>query len=157
MRTKIFLPTVQDYKKYQAVFLSCKSEIAKILPKLRIVHVGSTSVRGVVTKGDLDINVLCSSSQFKNASKCLLKNYSVAQEGNWTSSFASFKTKYDGVDIGIQLSTKGGPQDVFIAFRRKLADPKTKHEYNKVKLKNCGKSMQEYRLAKAKAIEAFLR
>jgi GrpB-like predicted nucleotidyltransferase (UPF0157 family) len=44
-------------EKCSALFLKIKSEISTVLPSAKIEHIGSSSVPGVISKGDLDIYV----------------------------------------------------------------------------------------------------
>ena len=156
MRKKIFLPSAKDYKKFDRLYRQVKADLSILIPNLKIFHVGSTSVKGTWTKGDVDLNILCSGNEFKPFRAVLKRKYAVAQLGNWTDTFAGFETQLEGVDVGLQLAIRNGPEDFFLRFRRLLRNPRVRSEYNKAKLTHRNDSVAVYRRMKVKVIGKYL-
>lgn len=108
------------------VFERRRRELLALLPAARVEHIGSTSVPGSLTKGDLDLCVLVEPEAFEPASQTLADAYEIHQPENWTEGFASFTAApEDGIDTGIQLVVAGDPEERwFIGWRDRLrADP----------------------------------
>jgi GrpB-like predicted nucleotidyltransferase (UPF0157 family) len=61
-----------------------------LLPEAEIEHVGSTSIPGALTKGDVDLLVRVEDGAFATASATLGELYAVHQPENWTPTYASF-------------------------------------------------------------------
>lgn len=138
-----------------------EKEKLKILSKLshgEVHHIGSTSVSGLLTKGDLDINVRVEVDQYENAVAVLQEMYQVNQLENWAKDdYASFKGDVSGVDFGAQLTVKNAPHDFFILFRDTLRkNPELVVKYNDLKTHFEGKTMDEYRAEKEKFCRAVL-
>lgn len=146
-----FKPTEEFLEKANKVFDEQKNKLKKLLPKADIQHIGSTAIPGSVTKGDLDINIRVSEEDFNKAVEVLKKLYDINQPENWHDNFASFKDDTNlGIDFGAQLVVIGSKYDDFTKLRDLLIkNPKLVEEYNQMKQKYQGKSMDEYRKEKA--------
>ncbi len=121
-------------------------------PDAQIEHIGGTSVPGSLTKGDLDINIRVRPEDFGRTTETLKKLYEINQPDNWTSGFASFKD--DGRNLGVQLTVIGSPDDHFVPQRDYLNNhPEKVLEFNKLKEKFEGKSMEDYRKEKGEFFE----
>ena len=99
----------------------------------------------------MDINVRVAKEDFNKAVGVLKQLYETNQKENWNDDFASFKDDQNlGIDFGAQLTVNGSKWDDFIALRDILIkNPKLVQEYNKMKQKYDGKSMNEYRKEKS--------
>ena len=64
--------------------------INRLDPSLKVEHVGSTAIEGAITKGDFDVNIRVAQDDFKRVKDLLSNNLLIAQEHNWSESFASF-------------------------------------------------------------------
>ena len=73
-----------------AAFAEHRERIARRLPAAEIEHVGSTSIPGALTKGDLDLLVRVDVVGFDPAVTALRAMYAVHQPENWTPTYASF-------------------------------------------------------------------
>lgn len=127
-----------------------RQNLIELVPGTNIEHIGSTAIPGLLTKGDLDILVRVSVSQFHVAIEQLKQRYKVAQPHNWTDTFASFKDDSGEIPVGIQLVVNGGAEDVM--FRRHQAllkgDAALRQAYNALKQRFEGRSGDDYWQAK---------
>ena len=141
------------------VFTGQKARILAAIPLAQVEHVGGTAIPGCLTKGDLDINVRVRQEDFALAVEQLKRLYKIAQPDNWTEGFASFKGgKTLGMDVGVQLTSVGAPEDAFVRLRDILSSrPDLLARYNQMKTDHNGKSMDDYRAAKALFIQNLLR
>jgi GrpB-like predicted nucleotidyltransferase (UPF0157 family) len=136
-----------------------RDRIGAELPAAEIEHVGSTSIPGALTKGDLDLLVRVDAAGFPAAVSALLAMYAVHQRENWTPTYASF-TDPDADDppVGVQLVVAGSRDDaLFGPFRRAMiADPELLAAYNDLKRRYDGSDYDTYTRAKARFIERVL-
>lgn len=134
-------------KQINKLFLEQKKNILKLLPHAKVKHIGSTSLRNALTKGDLDVLVTISDKNFKSAIRHLKKAYRANQLNNWTENYASFKNVK--LKFGIQLVTPSNKS----GFSKHLAlfkQPEFLKKYNALKRRYHGKSTRKYRMAKEK-------
>ncbi len=154
METVHFVKTEDIADRVEAFFISEKQKLLGLLPKVDIQHVGGTSVPGLISKGDLDINVRVGQKDFQRAVEILKELYQLNQPDNWTTEFASFKD--DARDLGIQLTVIGSSDDYFVAQRSYLKNhPEKVIELNSLKEKFEGKDMDEYRKEKGRFFESL--
>jgi GrpB-like predicted nucleotidyltransferase (UPF0157 family) len=130
------------------------------LPGAEIEHVGSTSIPGALTKGDLDLLVRVDASEFDRAVLTLRGMYEVHQPENWTPTYASFvDPAASDPPVGVQLAVRGSDDDrLFGPFREALiADPELLAAYNRFKLEHDGEDYERYTDAKGVFVEQVLR
>lgn len=142
-----------------AAFSAHRDRIRRALPTAEIEHVGSTSIPGALTKGDLDLLVRVDDERFQPAAQALLALYEVHQPENWTSTYASFTdSQADDPPVGVQLVVGGSPDDaLFGPFRRAMiGDPELLAAYNELKRRYDGKDYDTYTDAKGEFIERVL-
>jgi GrpB-like predicted nucleotidyltransferase (UPF0157 family) len=129
--------------------------LQKLFPTADIQHIGGTSVPGLLTKGDLDINVRIDQDQFHTVAEKLKNMYEINQPENWSDVYASFKN--DSLNLGIQVTVVGSDKDFFVFHRDALQrDPKLVTLLNELKAAYEGKSMEEYRGAKGAFLETHI-
>lgn len=152
----------QEQEKFQQrtkeVFLKERKKILHVVPVADIQHIGSTSIPGSLTKGDLDIQVRVKEKDFEKARNALLKMYKLNRGNPPTKTYASFKSNTVRIPFGIQLTVIGSGEDNFSVLRDiLLRDKKYLKQYNTLKKRYQGKAMREYRKAKGKFIEKILK
>ena len=126
---------------------------------VEIEHVGSTSIPGALTKGDLDVLVRVDAAGFDAAVVALRGLYAVHQPENWTATYASFADRSaSDPPVGVQLAVRGSADDLLFApFRQALIDdPALLREYNALKLSLDGADYQGYTDAKGVFVERVL-
>jgi GrpB-like predicted nucleotidyltransferase (UPF0157 family) len=121
--------------------------------------VGSTSIPGALTKGDLDLLVRVDAAGFDPAVVGLRRLYAVHQPENWTPTYASFLDP-TAVDppVGVQLAVRGSADDLLFApFRQALIyDPALLRAYNDLKLSLDGADYERYTDVKGAFVEQVL-
>jgi GrpB-like predicted nucleotidyltransferase (UPF0157 family) len=143
-----------------AAFAEHRSRIAARLPVAEIEHVGSTSIPGALTKGDLDLLVRVDAGGFGAAARVLREMYAVHQAENWTPTYASFSDPASSdPPVGVQLVVGGSADDdLFGPFRRAMmGDPELLAAYNELKRRYDGSDLDAYTDAKAAFIERVMR
>ena len=143
-----------------AAFRAHRAEVGRLIPSSEIEHVGSTSIPGALTKGDLDLLVRVSAERFSTAIHALRRRYRVHQPENWTPTYASFvDAGVTSPPVGVQLVVAGSPDDrLFGPFREALIrDPALLAAYNELKLRLDGQDYEQYTDAKGEFVEAILR
>jgi GrpB-like predicted nucleotidyltransferase (UPF0157 family) len=144
----------------EAAFGAHRAELLRLIPSGEIEHVGSTSVPGALTKGDLDVLVRVTSERFSTAVDALRRRYRVHQPENWTPSYASFvDADATSPPVGVQLVVAGSRDDrLFGPFREALiGDPALLAAYNELKRRLDGCDYEQYTDVKGEFVEAVLR
>ena len=130
--------------------------IASIIPSQRIHEVGSTAVQGVVGKQDLDFLVLVPKTDFAESRTALDNIFKRSPEQLSNDVYQGYTISSD-LDVAIQLTVEGGPNDTFLAFIDLLrASEVLRNQYNQLKTAFDGQPMNEYRQAKQEFIENAL-
>jgi GrpB-like predicted nucleotidyltransferase (UPF0157 family) len=143
-----------------AAFEAHRTRLRARLPEAEMEHVGSTSIPGALTKGDLDLLVRVGAAEFDAAVRMVRGMYDVHQPENWTPSYASFvdpEATYP--PVGVQVVVRGSDDDrLFGPFREAMiADPALLAAYNRFKLEHDGEDYERYTDAKAVFVEQVLR
>ena len=132
---RFFVPSQTYLQKVFYLFEDHRKKILYLVPTAEVEHIGATSVPGLLTKGDLDLQVSVSLPEFDRSVVLLQTEYSDHQLENWTESFASFKVKRDSdIPVGIQLVIQGSQSDIFVKSRDLLLVlPEKVEELNRLK------------------------
>jgi GrpB-like predicted nucleotidyltransferase (UPF0157 family) len=142
-----------------AAFEVHRARIDARLPGAEIEHVGSTSIPGALTKGDLDLLVRVDATELDTAVQTVRDMYAVHQPENWTQTYASFvdPTASDP-PVGVQVAVRGSADDrLFGPFREAMiADPVLLAAYNRLKLDLDGEDYECYTDAKGAFVEEML-
>jgi len=121
---------------------------------------GATAVPGSITKGDLDLLVRVSASDFAVAVATLENRYAIHQRQNWTPAYASFMDGEAGdVPVGVQLVVADSDLDAaFVSIRSLLRGrPDLVEQSNELKRSFEGGDPEAYVAAKQAFIERLLR
>jgi GrpB-like predicted nucleotidyltransferase (UPF0157 family) len=151
------LPEEANREAVALAFAEHRQGIRTLISSAAVEHIGSTSVPGAMTKGDLDLLVSVPSGQFEWGTAALQKRYVIHQPENWTATYASFKEEpEDEIPVGAQLVVVGShDESLFIEWRQRLtAEPELLAEYNALKRGQIGADPDAYVSAKAGFIEA---
>ena len=131
--------------------------LRRILPATAIMEVGSTAVKGVVGKQDLDFLVQVPRGRFQRTRDILDRTLERDERQHSDHGFQGYRLP-SAVGVAIQLTVKGGRHDVFERFLKLLrADPELRRAYNDLKLNWNLRSMNDYRAAKGEFIEKALK
>lgn len=138
-------------------FADLEAELKALLPHAEIEHVGSTAVRGTLTKGDLDVVVRVRSELFPDTLRRLEQRFRFNTGSIRTDTFCAFEEPSSKPPLGVQLVTAGAPEDFFSTWRELLkADSQLRRDYDDLKRRYDGRPMEAYRAAKSEFIEARL-
>lgn len=137
----------------------CSAFIGKVrdvLPDADIREVGSTAVP-TIGKQDIDILVRVERSEFELARKKLDATFERDCQQISNEEYQAYSLSREP-DVSIQLIVRGCQYDVFLPFIEALQqNPLLLREYEKLKRDWDGKSMRDYRQAKAGFIDRVLR
>lgn len=155
---RLRLADVNDARRAaERAFVVLRAELAALLPGADIQHVGSTSIPGALTKGDLDIAVHVAADRLDDADAVLAARFSRNEGNEHTREFASFKDDAADPPLGVQLVVAGSGADTFVRFRDVLrADAALVAAYNALKQSFQGRAMDAYRIAKWAFIDHVL-
>jgi GrpB-like predicted nucleotidyltransferase (UPF0157 family) len=145
------------FDKADRLFDLVLSELKSALPNAEIHHVGSTAIRGTLTKGDLDILIRVDQADFNESSGVLSTMYQRNTGSDRTSDFSAFYDNTTEPHLGIQLVVTRSTYDSFLLWRDLIREnAEIREDYDDLKRRFEGKSEAEYREAKAQFIERRL-
>jgi GrpB-like predicted nucleotidyltransferase (UPF0157 family) len=152
-----FAPEQQFRGAVDILFGRVAVRIRALLPNSDIQHVGSTAVPGSLTKGDLDVQVRVAPAEFAAAKERLSQVYSVNTGGFVGDEAISFEDYSTQPPLGIHLTVAGGKWDLQWKFRDLLLEsPVLCDEYDRLKRRFHGGSMEKYREAKTAFVSRVL-
>ena len=132
------------------------SLLREILPEASIFEVGSTAVKGLIGKQDLDFLVRVPKSEFETTRRILDQSLERNLNQMSTEIYQGYLVDSQH-DVAVQLTIEAGPHDTFLEFMELLkADKKLREEYNELKREFDGQPMDVYRTAKRDFIERSL-
>lgn len=145
-KVHFFAPSQSYLERVTALFEEHRNKILNLIPTARVEHVGATSVPGLLTKGDLDLQVSVSPQYFERAVVLLQTEYSNHQLENWTNSYASFNfERACDIPVGVQLVIQDSDSDFFVKSRDLLlAKPEKVAELNRLKQAHADGDMNTY-------------
>jgi GrpB-like predicted nucleotidyltransferase (UPF0157 family) len=155
--TVTFLPEEHVRARVQSRFEQLRNELQAMVPGAQIEHVGSTAIPGSLTKGDLDIQVRVLAAQYAAAKERLCQLLDVNAGGFSAHDAISFEDYRHVPHVGIHLTVVGGSADIQWRFRDLLlAFESLRLEYDDLKRRFEGQSMERYRAAKADFVDRVL-
>ena len=140
------------------VFDEVRTALRPLLPTARIEHVGSSSVPGAISKGDLDICVSVPAIDFEETlGKLQSLGYTVKVDTLRTEQLCMLEATRKDISLAVQLIEKDSEFEFFHKFRDALlADPQLVDRYNRLKLQFSPHGPHTYREEKAKFIRSVL-
>jgi GrpB-like predicted nucleotidyltransferase (UPF0157 family) len=148
-----------DYQpKVNHIFRILETEMLEVFPKLRIEHIGSSSIPNAISKGDLDVFISVSLDSFLEVLEVIKSIGFEEKKGTLrTDELCMLVTDKFNHDVAIQLVVEGSEFENFIIFRDLLRmNPQLVDEYNGLKLASVGLSEDEYRMKKSKWIKGVI-
>ncbi|WP_413581786.1 GrpB family protein [Bdellovibrio sp. HCB288] len=154
-----FLEPSEFLPKVEAIFSDLKDKIKMALPNADVEHIGSSAIKGAISKGDLDVLVRVLPPNFEIAiSK--IKELGFAEKSGTlrTEQLCMLVTDVYNWDVAVQLIAKNSEFEDFVSFRDRLNDdPGLVLAYNQLKLSSRELSPENYRQKKSAFIEMVLR
>jgi GrpB-like predicted nucleotidyltransferase (UPF0157 family) len=134
----------------RAAFLDHERRIRTRLPDVQIRHTGGSSVPGVLTSGDVDLQVRVDRTSFATARDALSELYDALHPDAWGEDSAYFAARDADPPVEVALTVIGTLDDLHhgAAWDRLAADPKLIDEYNALKRAHEGGSEDAYSAAK---------
>ncbi|KKD00735.1 GrpB family protein [Photobacterium halotolerans] len=131
-------------------------QVGRLLPTARVEHVGSSSIPGTISKGDLDILVGVEAHELEASVRVLL-TLGFQEKKNTLRTRELCMLESTSEDVAFQVVAIGSEFECFLGFRDRLrAFPDLVIQYNELK-KSCeGLSHDEYREKKSTFIEHVL-
>jgi GrpB-like predicted nucleotidyltransferase (UPF0157 family) len=155
----MLLRKYEDYSEHvNALFATLSSELLSVLPDARVEHIGSSSVPGSISKGDLDVFVGVDQSQFNKALVLIKTLGFYEKEGTFRSDeLCMLVTDKFNYDVAVQLVSNGSEFEDFLRFRDLLiGNTEFIKEYNNVKWLAQSLDENEYRQKKSIFITKIL-
>lgn len=143
--------------KSDLLFHKWKIVIESEVPFSRVEHVGSTSVDGALTKGDVDLYVEVPAGSHKDAVATLESlGFRIKQDTHRDEALCMLESM-ETSDLALQVVARGSVYEFFLKFRNALnADSDLLRRYNLLKESCSDASAEEYRQRKAIFIEGVL-
>lgn len=135
-----------------------KPRLLALCPDARVEHIGSSAVRGALSKGDLDICLAVSPSQLE-ATVAILKDngYSEQTDTLRTTELCMLVNSNPNNEHALQVVAAGSSFECFIWFRDLLINhPELVQRYNEIKIKSSYLPEEKYRAAKSLFIEEVI-
>ncbi|MFT5580452.1 MAG: GrpB-like predicted nucleotidyltransferase (UPF0157 family) [Paraglaciecola psychrophila] len=148
----IFLPMIEP------IFEQLDDQLRELFPTSRIEHIGSSSIPGLISKGDLDIFLGVNAAEFDEAVDRVASIGFYEKRGTLrTDSLRMMITDRYSEDVAIQVVANHSEFEFFIDFRDKMrSNSQWVSQYNALKRRCRGMTHSQYRDLKSAFIEAVL-
>lgn len=135
--------------KAKAAYDEHARKIRERLPNVEVRHVGGSSVPGLLTNGDVDLQVRVTEAGYGAARQVLCEMYEPKCRERWRESAYFFAPSSDP-RVEIALTVIGNIDDLHHgeSWRRIAADPVLIERYNALKRSQEGRSLEDYQAAK---------
>lgn len=150
--SEVFVVGVVDHAVVAARVAAAKARVLARVPAARVEHVGSTALRGMLTKGDIDLQVVVDAADFAAADAALGDDFLRKSDAYLSPTGQSFDdvSGEAGVPLSIHLTVKGSDSDEQWVFRELLAaDAGLRSRYESIKQRHNGGPMERYRAEKS--------
>lgn len=152
-----------DPEEYQprarTVYLEIARKLGILIPNAVIEHVGSSAIKEVVSKGDLDVFVGVDRTEISRAIMAIEGlGFRIKRDTLRTHELHPFESKDYPFEVGIQLVALGSRFEFFTRFRDILNSSAVLRErYNNLKLNAERLDGESYRQVKSAFIETILK
>ena len=128
----------------QAAYNEHARRIHERLPNVEVRHVGGSSVPGLLTSGDVDLQVRVAEDEYRSARDALCELYEPMYRESWRESAYLYAPSDPRVEIA--LTVIGTIDDVHHgeSWRQIAADPDLIERYNALKRSQEGRSSEDY-------------
>ena len=127
-------------------------------PGVDVIHVGSTSFDGGLSRGDVDIQIRVEPAGYAEALAAIAPHYVVNPDGYTSEDAASFKDDDLDPPVGLILTAMDGSGDHLWRFRDALvARPDLAAEYSSIKARHHDGSLKAYRADKHLFVRKVIR
>lgn len=96
-----------------------KAEISKLLPSVRVEHIGASSIPNAISKGDLDIFIGVEHERLEQTVQ-LLRRLGFSEKSNTFRSSELCMLELIESDVALQVVANGSKFEFFLTFRDKL-------------------------------------
>ena len=127
------------------------------LPGAELALTGSTSLPGMLTRGDVDLQLRVRPEDFDRAVRMLGATHTPVHGEIWTSGFATFETSRHELPTGIAVTAIGDEHDTLFrrTWARLASDPELVDAYNAVKLAHENADDAAYLAAKRRFLDSI--
>ena len=145
-----FVPSELVADKAVAAFAEHEARIRARLPNAEIRHTGGTSIPGVLTTGDVDLQVRTDRRSFEAARDVLSELYEPLYRERWEADSAYFVAPDEEPRVEVALTVIGTLDDLHhgAAWDRIASDPALIERYNALKRAHEGGRTGDYDAAK---------
>lgn len=154
----IFLEPEEYQEKVNSLFKRVKADLEKKLDINRLEHIGASSIKSSVSKGDLDIFLGVESEMLNSTIKNLTRIGFVEKKDTLRTDELCMMTidRYNH-DVAIQVVVNGSEFEDFIKFRDfMISRPDLVEELNTLKRSCEGFTLEEYREVKSAWVENII-
>jgi len=154
----IFLPPRKYQPAANRLFDELKIKIEKAVPYAKVEHIGSSSIAGAVSKGDLDIYAGVETARMNETiPRIEALGFKIKSDSCRTAELCPFEARGHAIDVGLQLVARGSRFEFFLKFRDTMnSNKKLREEYNLLKRDSAGLNQEDYRKIKSVFIERVL-
>ena len=154
---KFLLPSEYQFKAAE-LFNQLRTKLVTELPFAQIEHVGSSAIKGALSKGDLDIFVGVPQSEFSGSlDKLKSMGFSIKEDTLQTAALCMLVSSTYDFDVAIQLVELGSEFESFLEFRDQLnSNPELVTQYNRLKEESSSLTPEQYRVKKSAFIKMIL-
>ncbi|MBF0546591.1 MAG: GrpB family protein [Candidatus Riflebacteria bacterium] len=143
----------------QTIYHRIRMDLLERMPYSEVIHIGSTAIEGLKTKGDLDINLRVTQDKFWESVNEIIKMGYFELDGTLQcDSLRHLKpiNKYE-IDVAIQVTVIGSEHDTFVIFNEILRfNNYARKEYEVIKTQYGFIPDDDYREKKAIVINKYL-
>lgn len=136
-----------------------QSRISAVLPGAEVRHIGGTSLPGLLTTGDVDVQIRVGRAEFESSKATLATMYEPLHPQSWTSDAAFFEEPGSQPHVEFALTVEGSLIDLHHgdAWSRIAADAQLIRKYNEIKRRYDHGDVHEYLAAKRDFFEQHFR